>query len=45
MTTDQAVELARGAITITLLIGAPVLLMAAIVGLAISTLQALTQIQ
>ena len=45
MTTDQAVELARGAIAITLLLGAPVLLVSALVGLAISTLQALTQIQ
>ena len=45
MTVDQAVELSRAAILLTLLIGAPVLLMAIVVGLLISILQAVTQVQ
>ncbi len=45
MTVDQAVELIRGAILLTLMIGAPVMLIAVAVGLVISILQAVTQIQ
>ena len=45
MTIDQAAELGRAALMMTLLIGAPVLLSAIIVGLVISILQAVTQIQ
>ena len=45
MTVDQAAELARAALMMTLLIGAPVLLAAIAVGLVISILQAVTQIQ
>ncbi len=45
MNIDQAVELGRTAIILTLLIGAPVLLTSVAVGLVISILQAMTQIQ
>lgn len=45
MTPDSAVELAREAIILTLLVGAPVMLAAVVVGLAISILQAVTQVQ
>ena len=45
MTIDQALELARSAVMLTLLIGAPVMLVAVIVGLLISILQAVTQLQ
>ena len=45
MTVDQAAELGRAALMMTLLIGAPVLLAAIVVGLVISILQAVTQIQ
>ena len=45
MTVDQAIELIRGAILLTLMIGAPVMLIAVVVGLVISILQAVTQIQ
>ena len=45
MTVDQAVELIRGAVLLTLMIGAPVMLIAVVVGLVISILQAVTQIQ
>lgn len=45
MTVDQAVELGRAALMMTLLIGAPVLLAAIVVGLVISIMQAVTQIQ
>jgi len=45
MTADQAAELVRAALMMTLLIGAPVLLAAIIVGLFISILQAVTQLQ
>ena len=45
MTVDQAVELGRAAIILALLIGAPVMLTAIVVGLTISILQAVTQIQ
>jgi flagellar biosynthetic protein FliQ len=42
---DQAVELSRAAIMLTLLVGAPIMLVAIAVGLVISILQAITQIQ
>jgi flagellar biosynthetic protein FliQ len=42
---DQAVELSRAAILLTLMMGAPVLIMAVTVGLLISIMQAVTQIQ
>jgi flagellar biosynthetic protein FliQ len=45
MTVDQAAELTRNAVALVLLLGAPVMLMAIIVGLAISILQAVTQLQ
>jgi flagellar biosynthetic protein FliQ len=45
MTVDQAAELGRAALMMTLLIGAPVLLAAIVVGLVISIMQAVTQIQ
>ncbi len=45
MTADQAVELSRAAIMLTLQIGAPVMLTAVVVGLTISILLAVTQIQ
>ncbi len=45
MNVDQAVELARAAVMLTLVIGAPVMVMAVIVGLIISILQAVTQLQ
>lgn len=45
MTVDQAVELGRAAVMMTLLIGAPVMLTAIAVGLIISIFQAVTQIQ
>ena len=45
MTVDQAAELGRAALMMTLLVGAPVLLAAIAVGLLISILQAVTQIQ
>ena len=45
MNVDQAVDLGRDAIMITLLVGAPVMIVAAAVGLLISIFQAVTQIQ
>jgi flagellar biosynthetic protein FliQ len=45
MTVDQAAELGRAALMMTILLGAPVLLSAIVVGLVISILQAVTQIQ
>lgn len=45
MTVDQSVELGRAAVMMTLLIGAPVMLAAIIVGLTVSIFQAITQIQ
>jgi flagellar biosynthetic protein FliQ len=45
MTTDQAIELSRQAVMMGFLIGAPVMLTAIVVGLVISILQAVTQIQ
>lgn len=45
MTSSEAVDLIRDAIMMTLILGAPLLLIGMIVGLAIGLLQALTQIQ
>jgi flagellar biosynthetic protein FliQ len=45
MTVDQATELTRNAVALALILGAPIMLMAVIVGLAISILQAVTQLQ
>jgi flagellar biosynthesis protein FliQ len=45
MSVDQSVELTRAALTMVLLLGAPIMLMAVIVGLTISVLQAVTQLQ
>ena len=45
MTVDQVVELGRAAISLTLIIGAPMMLVAIGVGLTTSLLQAVTQVQ
>ncbi len=45
MTIEQAVELTRNALGLTLLLGAPIMLVAAVIGLLISVLQAVTQLQ
>jgi flagellar biosynthesis protein FliQ len=45
MTVDQAAELTRNAVALTLMLGAPIMLMAIVVGLVISILQAVTQLQ
>lgn len=45
MSVDQSVELVQDALTIALLIAAPPLLAVLVVGLVVSTLQAVTQIQ
>jgi flagellar biosynthetic protein FliQ len=45
MTVDQATELTRNAVVLVLMLGAPIMLMAIIVGLTISVLQAVTQLQ
>ncbi|MEX0726973.1 MAG: flagellar biosynthesis protein FliQ [Planctomycetaceae bacterium] len=45
MNVDQVVELGREAILRSLMIGAPIMLTALVVGLVISFLQAITQIQ
>jgi flagellar biosynthetic protein FliQ len=45
MTVDQAAELTRNAVVLVLMLGAPIMLMAILVGLAISILQAVTQLQ
>jgi len=45
MTSDTAVELMRTAILLTLLLGAPVMVVSIAVGLLISMIQAVTQIQ
>lgn len=45
MTADQALDLGRTAIMMTLLVGAPVLIVAVAVGLLVSILQAVTQLQ
>ena len=45
MTPSEAITLTQNAVTLTLLLSAPVLLMAMLVGLLISLFQAVTQIQ
>ena len=45
MTIDQALDLGREAILVALLISAPILLAGMIVGLVLSLLQAVTQVQ
>ena len=45
MTPNDAIDLARECVMVTLKVGAPVMLMALAAGLIISFLQALTQIQ
>ena len=45
MDVDQAIELSRAAVMLTLLIGAPVMIAAIVVGLLISIFQAVTQLQ
>ena len=45
MSTEFIVELARNSIMTTLLVSSPMLILALVVGLAISILQAITQIQ
>ena len=45
MDTSDVIELSREAIWVTLVIGAPLLLTALVIGLIISLVQALTQIQ
>ena len=45
MTPDDAIELARQALLVTLLVGSPVLLVGMAVGLGIGLIQALTQVQ
>lgn len=45
MSPDQAVELCREAVILTLLVGAPVMLISVVVGLIISLFQAVTQLQ
>lgn len=41
----QALDVSREAVIVTLIIGAPVMIIALVVGLAVSLFQALTQIQ
>jgi flagellar biosynthetic protein FliQ len=45
MTANDALDIAREAVIVTLKLGAPAMLLALVVGLLISFLQALTQIQ
>lgn len=45
MTLDQVVELSRGAIVLSLILGAPILVAAVVVSLVINVLQAVTQLQ
>jgi flagellar biosynthesis protein FliQ len=45
MTEDQAIEIGRQAMMVALLISAPMLLAGLVVGLVLSLLQAVTQIQ
>lgn len=45
MNVDSAVEMTRHAVMVSLIIGAPVMLIAMFVGLVISLLQAVTQLQ
>jgi flagellar biosynthetic protein FliQ len=45
MTAEQAIEMTRSAVGLTLLMGAPIMLIAVVVGLTISVMQAVTQLQ
>jgi flagellar biosynthetic protein FliQ len=45
MDTSDVIELSREAVWVTLMVGAPLLLTALVIGLVISLVQALTQIQ
>jgi flagellar biosynthetic protein FliQ len=45
MTPDQVLDIAREAIFVVIMIGAPIMLVALVVGVAIALLQALTQMQ
>jgi len=45
MTPDNAIEMTRAAVTLTLMIAAPIMLIAVVVGLGISLMQAVTQLQ
>ncbi|QDT39045.1 flagellar biosynthesis protein FliQ [Stratiformator vulcanicus] len=45
MSPDQAVELGREAVVLTLLLGLPAMVCAVVVGLVISVFQAVTQLQ
>ncbi len=45
MDTDQAIELGRNAVITTLTIGTPIMLVAVVVGLVVSIMQAVTQLQ
>ncbi len=45
MTIDHAIELSRAAVMLTLKLGAPILVVAVAVGLIISVMQAVTQLQ
>ncbi len=45
MTVDQAIDVVRESLTLMLLISAPILAAAIVIGLLISILQAVTQIQ
>ena len=45
MDAAEAVDLAREAVFVTLKLGAPIMLLALVIGLAISMVQALTQLQ
>jgi flagellar biosynthetic protein FliQ len=45
VTTEQVLDVAREAILVMLQLGAPILLVALVVGVAIALLQALTQMQ
>ena len=45
MTAADAIDIARESIIVSLKLGAPILLLALVVGLAVSLFQALTQIQ
>ena len=45
MTADQVVDIARQAILVLIKLGAPIMLVALVVGVAVALLQALTQMQ
>ena len=45
MNTDQAIDLARQAVTLTVILGLPVLVTVLAVGLVVSLFQAVTQVQ